>query len=94
MPGPNDSSLLRDNEQRQRQLETLDRLAQRFGASLSSAFAKNASEGKRLDEVLGKIESNVKLEGLLQEVLSNDEKVKALAQQMGIDTSAPEQEKS
>ena len=49
---------------------------------------------KRLDEVLGKVESNVKLEGLLQEVLSNDEKVKALAQQMGIDTSAPEQEKS
>jgi phage-related minor tail protein len=55
MPGPNDSSFLRDNEQRQRQLETLDRLAQRFGASLSSAFAKNASEGKRLDDVLGKI---------------------------------------
>ena len=49
---------------------------------------------KRLDEVLGKIEANVKLEGLLQEVLSNDEKVKSLAHQMGIDTSAPDQEKA
>jgi len=49
---------------------------------------------KRLDEVLGKIEANVKLEGLLQDVLTNDEKVKALAQQMGIDTSAPDQEKA
>jgi len=49
---------------------------------------------KRLDEVLGKIESNVKLEGLLQDVLGNDEKVKALAQQMGIDATAPDQEKS
>ena len=48
---------------------------------------------KRLDEVLGKIEANVKLEGLLQDVLSNDEKVKALAQQMGIDNAAPDQEK-
>src|SRR5205814_736311 len=46
---------------------------------------------KRLDEVLGKIESNVKLEGLLQDVLGNDEKVKALAQQMGIDATAPDQ---
>lgn len=37
---------------RQRQLETLDRLAQRFGTSLSSALTRNVSEGRRLDGVL------------------------------------------
>jgi len=40
---------------------------------------------QRLDEVLGKMESNVKLEGLLQDVLSNSEKAAALAKQMGIE---------
>jgi type VI secretion system protein ImpB len=44
---------------------------------------------KRLDEVLGKMESNMKLEGLLQEVLANTEKVQALAKQMGIESAAP-----
>jgi type VI secretion system protein ImpB len=44
---------------------------------------------KRLDEVLGKMESNMKLEGLLQEVLANTEKVQALAKQMGIESQAP-----
>jgi len=48
---------------------------------------------KRLDEVLGKMESNVKLEGLLQEVLANTEKVQTLAKQMGIETPAPEEGK-
>jgi type VI secretion system protein ImpB len=48
---------------------------------------------KRLDEVLGRMESNVKLEGLLQEVLANTEKVQALAKQMGIDTPATEETK-
>ena len=56
MPAPNDSSLLRDSERHQRQLETLDRLAQRFGASLSAALGKNAAEGKRLDEVLNRVQ--------------------------------------
>lgn len=56
MPTPNDSSLLRETERQQRQLETLDRLAQRFGASLSAAFGKNAAEGKRLDDVLSKVQ--------------------------------------
>ena len=46
------SSFDRGNEARQRQLETLDRLAQRFGASLSGAFAKNVEQGRRLDGVL------------------------------------------
>ncbi|HEY8565727.1 MAG TPA: phage tail tape measure protein [Beijerinckiaceae bacterium] len=45
--------LVRDAERHARQLETLDRLAQRFGASLSGAFARNVAEGRRLDGVLG-----------------------------------------
>src|SRR5215211_3698492 len=44
-----------DLERRAKQLTDLDRLAQRFGTSLSSAFAKNVQGGRRLDEVLGKI---------------------------------------
>jgi len=45
---------------------------------------------KRLDEVLAKISTNQQLEGLLQEVLANTEKVKDLAKQMGIEASATE----
>src|SRR5262245_7352082 len=46
---------------------------------------------KRLDQVLGKMESNQKLEALLEDVLSNSEKVKELAKQMGIEApAAPE----
>jgi lambda family phage tail tape measure protein len=44
-----------DLERRAKQLNDLDRLAQRFGTSLSSAFAKNAQEGRRLDDVLDRI---------------------------------------
>lgn len=40
---------------RQRQLETLDRLAKRFGASLSQAFSANVAGGQRLDGVLRSI---------------------------------------
>ena len=40
---------------RQRQLETLDRLAQRFGQSLSGALTTSTSTGKQLDQVLGSI---------------------------------------
>ena len=49
------SAFDRDNAARQRQLETLDRLAQRFGASLSGAFSKNVAEGKRLETVLNAV---------------------------------------
>ena len=45
----------RDGAARQRQLESLDRLAQRFGASLNGAFSKNVAEGKRLDGVLNAV---------------------------------------
>jgi phage-related minor tail protein len=38
---------------RARQLETLDRLAQRFGQSLSKALSTNVGAGRQLDSVLG-----------------------------------------
>src|SRR5215213_6324869 len=38
-----------------RQRETLDRLAQRLGASLSDALGRNASEGRQLDDALGQV---------------------------------------
>jgi len=44
---------------------------------------------QRLDEVLGKIGVNAKLEGLLQEVLANTTKVEELAKQMGIAADQP-----
>lgn len=47
-----DAALERSLAGRQRQLETLDRLAQRFGASLSGALTRNVTEGRRLDGVL------------------------------------------
>src|SRR5947209_19006469 len=49
---------------------------------------------QRLDEVLGKMESNVKLEGLLQEVLANSDKAQALAKQMGIEAAEPKPEET
>ena len=47
-----DAALERSLAGRQRQLETLDRLSQRFGASLSGALSRNVVEGRRLDTVL------------------------------------------
>ncbi len=47
---------------RARQLETLDRLAQRFGQSLSKALSLNAGAGRQLDGVLGTLAT--KLSGL------------------------------
>lgn len=41
-----------DHDARERQLEALDRLSQRFGTSLSDAFSRNVAEGRRLDGVL------------------------------------------
>ena len=50
-----EENLGRDLDARQRQLETLDRLAQRFGASLSRAFDGGAADGKRLDAALSSL---------------------------------------
>ncbi|QRM28149.1 phage tail tape measure protein [Microvirga sp. VF16] len=41
-----------DKKQAARQLDTLIGLSDRFGESLSNAFAKNVSEGKKFDNVL------------------------------------------
>jgi len=41
----------------------------------------------RLTEVLSKVSSNTKLDELLQQVLSNSERVQALAKQMGIENT-------
>jgi type VI secretion system protein ImpB len=45
---------------------------------------------KRLDEALAKISTNQQLEGVLQEVLANTERVKKLASEMGLDSSKTE----
>lgn len=46
---------LRDGAARQRQLETLEKLSQRFGQSLSTALATGTKGGQELDSVLGSI---------------------------------------
>ena len=45
----------RSHAARVRQLETLDRLAQRFGQSLSSAFDRNLNAGRQLDGLLASL---------------------------------------
>lgn len=45
----------RSTAERTKQLETLDRLAQRFGQSLSSAFDRNLNAGRQLDGVLASL---------------------------------------
>lgn len=54
-------------------------------ASQVEPLKKLMEERERLNEVLGKMESNQKLEDLLSQVMSNTEKVKELAQKMGVD---------
>ena len=49
----------RSTAERARQLETLDKLAQRFGQSLSSAFDRNLNAGRQLDGVLGSLASKL-----------------------------------
>lgn len=44
-----------DLARQQRQLESLDGLAKRFGATLSQAFATNVGAGRRLETVLGAV---------------------------------------
>ena len=46
---------VRTGAEHARQLESLDRLSQRFGTSLSGAFAKNVAAGRQLDGVLGSV---------------------------------------
>jgi type VI secretion system protein ImpB len=44
---------------------------------------------RRLDEVLARISTNTQLEEVLQDVISNTEKVQKLAKEMGIDPNTP-----
>ena len=55
MNGDSSSGAGRDLDARQRQLETLDRLAQLFGTSLSRAFNTGTADGKRLDTALSSL---------------------------------------
>ena len=50
-----DTAIDRSTADRARQLETLDRLATRFGKSLSGAFTANLAAGRQLDGVLGSL---------------------------------------
>ena len=43
------------NAARERQLQSLDKLAKGFGTSLSGAFAKGVTSGKQLDDVLASL---------------------------------------
>ncbi|MDB5592164.1 phage tail tape measure protein [Enterovirga sp.] len=56
MPNPADGETLL---KQQRQLETLDRLAQRFGQSLSGALTAGASTGRELSGVLDRVASSL-----------------------------------
>jgi phage-related minor tail protein len=47
-----DDDLLSPKKDRDRQLNTLIALSNKFGDSLANAFANNVAEGKRLDDVL------------------------------------------
>jgi len=54
----------KENEDRKRQLNTLIGLSEKFGDSLSNAFAKNIAEGKKFDVVLKKVRDSLVETGL------------------------------
>jgi phage-related minor tail protein len=54
---------------RERQLSTLIGLSEKFGDSLSNAFAKNVAEGKKFDEVLKSVKRSL-VEGGLRMALA------------------------
>ncbi len=62
-----DVSLTEREQQRKRQLETLISLSGKFGDSLSTAFAKNVAEGKKLDAQNRRVSTRVAL--LMQSTL-------------------------
>jgi lambda family phage tail tape measure protein len=59
MASTDPADFLRDAAERQRQLETLERVSQRFGQSLSNALTTSTSSGKQLDGVLSSIGSKL-----------------------------------
>lgn len=52
------------NNDRERQLNTLIGLSEKFGDSLTNAFAKNVSEGKKFDDVLKSLRQSLVETGL------------------------------
>jgi len=59
-----DDSSKNANDDRKRQLDTLIGLSEKFGDSLSSAFARNIAEGKKFDVVLKKVRESLVETGL------------------------------
>jgi len=60
----NENASDRANDDKQRQLNTLIGLSEKFGDTLSSAFAKNVSEGKKFDDVLKSVRRSLVETGL------------------------------
>jgi phage-related minor tail protein len=56
--------IIEAEEDRKRQLNTLIGLSDKFGESLSNAFAKNVAEGKKFDDVLKKVRESLVETGL------------------------------
>ncbi|WP_445501929.1 phage tail tape measure protein [Microvirga sp. G4-2] len=64
MPDKTETGSKQENEDRKRQLDTLIGLSEKFGDSLSNAFAKNIAEGKKFDVVLKKVRESLVETGL------------------------------
>ena len=59
-----DEKLSDSQKNREHQLNTLTGLSDRFGNSLTSAFAKNIAEGKKFDDVLKSVRRSLVETGL------------------------------
>ena len=59
-----DEKLSESQKNREHQLNTLTGLSDRFGNSLTSAFAKNIAEGKKFDDVLKSVRRSLVETGL------------------------------
>jgi hypothetical protein len=64
LPDKTETGSKQENEDRKRQLDTLIGLSEKFGDSLSNAFAKNIAEGKKFDVVLKKVRESLVETGL------------------------------
>lgn len=67
--------------------ENMDDFSPASIAKQVEPLKKLLEERDRLNEVLAKMESNQKLEDLLSQVMSNTDKVQALAKKMGVDAA-------
>ncbi|WP_112663099.1 phage tail tape measure protein [Microvirga flavescens] len=64
LPKPEDEVLKASAKDRERQLKTLISLSDKFGDSLTNAFAKNIAEGKKFDNVLKSVRQSLVEGGL------------------------------